>query len=141
MEFLIQIIGKGEFILKKKTLATLGLTAGLLSVVGFAQAATTPLGYNVTVGSYNGSANTTSQTKAISDARGELRSSIVGGDYTVDARMAASSGTGSWVRGVGDYETRGLPNSINKGTAARVQFSNDLTTPVDVKVTGSWISN
>lgn len=35
----------------------------------------------------------------------------------------------------------GLPNSINKGTAARVQFSNDLTTPVDVKVTGSWISN
>lgn len=127
--------------MKKKTLATLGLTVGLLSVVGFAQAGTTATSYSVTVGAYNGAASSTSQTKAISDARGELKSGIVGGNYTVDARMSATSGTGSWVRSVDDYETRGLPNSINKGTAARVQFSNDLTTPVDVKVTGSWISN
>lgn len=127
--------------MKKKTLATLGLTVGLLSVVGFAQAGTTATTYSVTVGAYNGAGSSSSQTKAISDARGELKSGIVGGNYTVDARMTATSGTGSWVRSVDDYETRGLPNSINKGTAARVQFSNDLTTPVDVKVTGSWISN
>lgn len=139
--FAIHLKGKGEFILKKKTLASLGLTVGLLAIAGAAQAGTTYSGYNTTVGSFNGSGYTGYQTKASSDVSGSLKSSSVGGKYTVDARMSASAGTGSWVRSVSDSETRSLPNSINKGSSARVQFSNDVTTPVSVQVTGSWKSN
>lgn len=141
MVFVIQIYVKGKISLKKKTLATLGLTVGLLSVVGFAQAGTSATNYSVIVDKFNGDGFTSSQTKATADARGSLNSGIVGGDYTVDARMTASSGTGSWVQKVDDGETRGLPNTINKGISAKVQFSTNLTTPVDVKVTGSWQSN
>ena len=59
----------------------------------------------------------------------------------VDARMQASSGTGSWVRNVTDNGSYSLPNAVSKGNSARVQFSNDLDTPVNVQVTGTWRSN
>ncbi len=110
-------------------------------MAGFAEAGTTYTSYNTTVGKFNGSGYTGYQTKASSGTYGNLRSTSVGGKYTVDARMQASSGTGSWVRSVNSNQVRNLPNSVARGSKARVQFSNDLTTPVNVQVTGSWRSN
>lgn len=127
--------------MEKKKLAVLGLSVGLLALGGAVQASTTYSSYDTTVGKFNGSGYTGYQTKTTSGAYGNLKSSSVGGSYTVDARMQASSGTGSWVRSVTDNDTRNLPNSVPSGTSARVQFSNDITTPVDVQVTGSWRSN
>lgn len=127
---------------KNKKFAVLGLAIGLIAFGGAAQAGTTYSSYSTTVGSYNGSGYTSYQTKATSGAYGNLSSSVVGGSYTVDARMTSpSGGTGSWVQSVGDNDSRSLPNSIAKGSSARVQFSNDLTTPVNVQVSGSWRSN
>lgn len=127
---------------KSKTkIAIAGAALGLLLAGGAVQAGTTYSSYSTTVAPFNGSGYTSYQTKSASGTYGNLRSSTVGGSYTVDARMQASSGTGSWVRSVTDSDTRNLPNSVTKGSSARVQFSNDATTPVNVQVSGSWRSN
>lgn len=125
----------------KKKLVVLSLSVGLMAFGGAVQAGTSWSNYNTTVGKFNGSGYTGYQTKASSGTYGELNSSVVGGSYTVDARMQASSGTGSWVRSVTDNDYRTLPNSIPSGLSARVEFSNDITTPVDVQVSGTWRSN
>jgi hypothetical protein len=52
-----------------------------------------------------------------------------------------SSGSGDWVRNLGDSRNVYLYNKFGKGTKVRTQFSNDLTTPVSVQVTGNWASN
>lgn len=127
--------------MKKKAFASLGLTLGILAVAGVAQAGTSYYDYNVVVPKFNGSGYTAKQTKATSGAFGSLKSDIVGGSYTVDARMKSTSGTGSWVYSVSDGDIRDLPNSIVKGLSAQVEFSNNLGTSVDVRVTGSWKSN
>jgi len=125
----------------KRKIAIVGATLGLLLAGGAVQAGTTYSNYNLTVGSFNGSAYTGYQTKTTTGAPGNLRTSSVGGSYTLDARMQASSGTGGWVRRVTDNDTRNLPNSVAKGSLVRLQYSNDATTPVNVQVTGSWRSN
>jgi hypothetical protein len=126
---------------KNKKLAVLGLAVGLMSIGGAVEASTSYSSYDTTVGRFNGSGYSGYQTKTTSGAYGNLNSSSVGGSYTVDARMDATTGTGSWVRSVTDNDTRSLPNSVSSGNSARVEFSNDLTTPVNVQVTGSWRSN
>ncbi|MEW5323794.1 hypothetical protein V2J23_17245 [Geobacillus thermoleovorans] len=125
----------------KKKLVVLSLSVGLVAFGGAVQAGSSWSNYNTTVGKFNGSGYTGYQTKASSGTYGELNSSVVGGSYTVDARMRASSGTGSWVRSVTDNDYRTLPNSVPSGLSARVEFSNDITTPVDVQVSGTWRSN
>lgn len=125
----------------KKKFVVLGLAIGLLATAGVAQAGTSYSYYSTTVGKYNGSGYTNYQTKATSGAYGHLDSRSVGGSYTVDARMQASYGTGDWVRSVTDNDFRYLPNNVPNGYSARVQFSNDWNTPVDVQVTGYWRSN
>lgn len=127
--------------MKNKKFAVLGLALGLLAVGGAAEAGTSYSGYNTTVGKFNGSGYTAYQTKTTSGAYGNLNSTTVGGSYTVDARMQSSTGTGAWVRSVGDNDSRTLPNSVSSGRSARAEFSNDATTPVDVQVSGSWRSN
>lgn len=127
--------------MKKNKLAVLGLSVGLLAFGGAVQAGTSYSSYNTTVGAFNGSGYTGYQTKTNSGTYGNLISGTVGGSYTVDARMQASSGTGSWVRSVTDNDYRSLPNSVPSRTSARVQFSNDLITPVNVQVSGTWRSN
>ncbi|WP_372428921.1 hypothetical protein [Lysinibacillus fusiformis] len=97
--------------------------------------------YSTTVGAVNGSAYTDYQVKDTSKADGYLDSYNVGGNYKVDARMTASTGTGSWVR-IDDNMGYFIPNSITSGNSTtRMQFSNDVTTPVNVQVTGKWASN
>ncbi|CUA78980.1 hypothetical protein [Anoxybacillus suryakundensis] len=125
----------------KRKLVLFGLSVSLLAFGGAVQAGASWSEYNTTVPKFNGSGYTGYQTKASSGTYGELNSDVVGGSYTVDARMQATSGTGSWVRSITDNDYRNLPNSVPKGLSARVEFSNDLTTPVDVQVSGRWRSN
>ncbi|WP_253270877.1 hypothetical protein, partial [Geobacillus thermocatenulatus] len=129
-----------RFNVKRKLVST-GFLAGLLAFGVAVQAGTTWTEYNTTVPRFNGSGYTGYQTKSSSGTYGELHSAVVGGLYTVDARMQASSGTGEWVRSVTDNDYRRLPNSVPKGLNARVEFSNDITTPVNVQVSGKWRSN
>lgn len=107
-------------------------------------AGTSYLGYNTTVGKFNGNGYTGYQTKAISGANGNLHSSSVGGGYNVDVRMQKSNGTaGEWSRNVKSGSKRDLDGNVNhkKGDKIRLQFSNDFDTPVAVQVSGSWRSN
>jgi len=100
--------------------------------------------YSTTVGSFNGNGYTGYQDKATDGANGELRSTTVGGDYVVDARMIESNGTaGSWTRNVDDNRDYALDGHVNHlvDDSVRIQFSNDWNTPVNVQVSGRWRSN
>ena len=99
--------------------------------------------YNTTVGRFNGAGYSQYQTKAVGGANGFISSASVGGSYTVDARMNSSKGNGAWLRSVNDGTKAGLPGNAKQtaGTSVRVQFSNDLLTPVNVQVEGYWKSN
>ncbi|WP_373894713.1 hypothetical protein ACUL41_17600 [Virgibacillus natechei] len=69
-------------------------------------------------------------------ARADLQVSTLG--KAVDARVRSSDGgTGNWAR-VSTTGTITLPNSVESGDVAHVQFSNDLTTIVNVRVAGEW---
>lgn len=108
-----------------------------------AYAGTSYESYSTTVGKLNGNGYISYQKKSATGAEGTLKSSSVGGSHVVDARMQAQSGggTGAWTRGVNDGETRTLKNTVGKAGNARVQFSTNWNTRVDVQVTGSWRSN
>lgn len=101
--------------------------------------------YSTTVGKFNGSAFSSYQTKTYTIDKGELYSNAVGGHYTVDVRMCSSAGKKArWIRDVDDNTTYEIPtnrNTIKAGNNVRLEFSNDLTTPVKVQVEGSWMSN
>lgn len=123
-----------------KKLASLGFAATLLLTSGgLISAGTSYESYNVDVPPFNGSANTNNQTKSTTDARADLQVSTLG--KAVDARVRSSDGgTGNWAR-VSTTGTITLPNSVESGDVAHVQFSNDLTTIVNVRVAGEWRSN
>jgi hypothetical protein len=101
--------------------------------------------YSTTVGKFNGSGYASFQTKTYASDNGLLYSNAVGGKYTVDARMISSGGgKGRWIRDVDDNTHYSIPtnkDSIGKGDNVRLQFSNDLLTPVCVQVEGKWKSN
>lgn len=127
--------------MKKKKLAVLGLAVGLLASAGAAQAGYSYSSYDTQVGSFNGSGYTNYQTKSNGAAYATLISKTVYDKYTVDARETGHSGPASWRRDVTDNRTYSLPSIQGSGYDAIVQFSNDVTTPVNVRVTGSWASN
>ena len=127
----------------KSVLAGSMIAATLFAGAGVAHAGTSYSSYSTTVGAFNGNGYTGGQTKAVSNRSGNLRSVAVGGRYTVDARMQRTNGnnSGSWVRNVNSSQTRNLPNRLPAQSRVRVHFSNDLLTPVQVQVEGSWRSN
>lgn len=128
----------------KKVIKSIAVSAMAVMMFGtMAYAGTSYSKYNTTVGKFNGSGYSGYQTKSISGANGYISSSTVGGSYVVDARMNSSSGNGSWLRNVNDGTKAELPGNSNqkKGSSVRVKFSNDITTPVNVQVVGSWKSN
>ena len=127
--------------MKVKKFAIPLAVVGMLAVGTSAWAGTSFASYSTTVGKFNGTGYTAYQTKSGAGTAADLRSKSVGADYVVDARLQASSGTGGWARDVGDNDTRQLWNSVQKGASARVQFSNDWNTSVDVQVSGTWRSN
>jgi hypothetical protein len=113
----------------------------LLTITGmsaYAKDASDFITYSTTVPRFNGSGYTSYETKVLSSEDAQLQSDIVGGDYVVDARVQASKGTGAWERNVDDNDFRYLDNSVQSANQCRVQFSNDLTTSVNVQVEGSW---
>lgn len=127
---------------KKRNFA---LLFGLIFIFSIsAYAGTTSRSYDTTVGKFNGSGYTGYQVKDATGTPGDLNSTFVGGSYKVDGRMVDDSGdTGDWERNIDDWSVVTLDgdNQQLSGEEIRVQFSNDLSTPVDVQVTGSWKSN
>lgn len=128
----------------KSKLVGVALAAGIL-VSGGALAANAGdhwSNYNTTVGKFNGNGYTGTQKKAIAGAAGELRSKSVGGKYVVDARLQRSNGkqSGQWARRVNSGTRASLYNSLPAGARTRVQFSNNISTTVDVQVSGTWRS-
>lgn len=132
--------------MKKKLKRIIAIVICISAIIGApVLAGTYYTAYNTTVARVNGSGYTGYQTKANSGENGYLKSTLVGGKYTVDARMQDSTSRvhGPWVRKVTDNKEYVLYSNANhkKGNDMRVQFSNDLTTLVSVQVTGSWRSN
>jgi len=128
--------------MKKKLGLILGVVLVSSSIMAFAGG--TYSNYNTTVGKLNGSGYTGYQIKSINGAAANLNSEVVGGNYTVDVRMQDSNGSvGDWSRDVNDNDSRLVDGSSQQiaGDSVRLQFSNDLTTAVDVQVSGTWKSN
>lgn len=124
-----------------KLILVMGLVITMYGTAAFA--GTSYSGYNTIVGKFNGAGYSGYQTKSGSGADGSILSEKVGGSYVVDVRMNSSSGSGSWLRNVTDGTQGVLPGSsyLTSGILVRAQFSNDINTPVDVQVAGSWKSN
>lgn len=75
----------------KKAMRSVAATVACVAAVGAvsavtAQASTTKLSYNTTVGRFNGNGYTGYGKKTYSDRVAELWSDTVGGNYGVDAR-------------------------------------------------------
>ncbi|MBC6308863.1 hypothetical protein HCJ66_04755 [Listeria sp. FSL L7-1582] len=127
--------------MKKMIAATLVLGfLGVFTVSGFVNAGTTKVNYSTTVGKLNGSGYTGYQAKTTAGTKADLYS-LKTGNYNVDVRTTSSGSNGTWSRDVNNATTRQLSNSHNKGTNVRLQFSNDITTTVNVQASGSWRSN
>lgn len=128
---------------KKKVMS--GLLAAAVLLVGSVCYAGSWKAYDTTVGAWNGQGFTGSSTaEEIEDHQAWLDSFTVGGDYTVDARLqgyynGSYRAPGKWIQDVTDnkwyYYGYSLGFDFKKG---RFQFSNDLTTPVKVQVTGEF---
>ncbi|MDN5820302.1 MAG: hypothetical protein L0H74_06710 [Brachybacterium sp.] len=112
----------------------------LLGGMGAAYAGNSYDSFSTTVPRINGLGSTGYQTKAISDAHVQFNSTMVGGNYVVDARAEGPSYAGPWSRNVDDGDARSLTNTINSGSNTRISFSNDLTTLQNVQVSGKWRS-
>lgn len=120
-------------------------SAALLLFGSSVYAGTSMESYSTTVGKFNGSGYTSYQTKTYTIDKGELYSNAVGGNYNVDVRMCSSANKkAKWIRDVDDNTTYEIPTNskeIKAGNNVRLEFSNDLTTPVKVQVEGKWKSN
>lgn len=130
--------------MKKKLLkaGTIACIVGML-VGSTAYAGTASEFYGTVVGRFNGCGYSYYQIKATTGKDGYINSDSVGGKYKVDVRMENSSASGDWLRNVtdGTKKTVKSHSKHTKNTMVRLKFSNDITTPVTVAVTGHWISN
>ncbi len=130
--------------LMKKIIKGMAITGAALLLMGSsALAGSSYEQYSLVVGKFNGSSFSYSQTKATGGADGYIDSYEVGGSYKVDVRMESDDGNGSWLRNVTDGTNKAIPGTSKqkKGCSVRAEFSNDITTPVDVLVIGEWKSN
>ena len=130
----------------KRLVKAIVITSAILMLFGSSvYAGTSMKNYDTTVGRFNGNGYTGYQTKSYDIDKGYLYSNAVGGNYTVDVRMISSKNKkAKWVRDIDDNTYYSIPtnkNDIKSGDSVRLQFSNDLTTPVAVQVSGKWKSN
>ena len=101
-------------------------------------------GYSTSVGKFNGDGYTAYQTKTVPFRAGDINSKSVGGGYKVDARLTGSGYSGSWTRNIvsgKQYIVGAVADKHIVGSRVRVHFSNNITTPVNVQVSGTWRSN
>ena len=80
------------------------------------------------------------QTKQYSSRTGNIRSTNVGGNYTIKARMESSKYSGAYVGGITDNDNRSLPVHLGhtKCTSMRLRLASYTTNVVDVTATGQW---
>ncbi|MFT3860333.1 hypothetical protein [Micropruina sp.] len=95
--------------------------------------------YDTTVGAMMGQGYSGSQTKTSTGAQGTIKSGTVGGGYTlmVALQRTDTQADGTAVR-IDDNQTKYLNNSISKGAKARLHFTNDWNTLVNVQVSGQF---
>jgi len=108
-----------------------------------AYAGTTYKSFSTTVGRVNGTGYTAYQKKAKTGADADLKTTSTGG-YELDVRMIDENGcVGAWRKNIYQKDTYTVPGHQLQfaGYDARLQFSNDLTTLVNVQVEGTWRSN
>lgn len=131
--------------MKKSSLLALVVSVILIASSISVIADNTYVGYSTTVGSFNGSGYTGyDHVKSTTGAAGKVDSYTVGGDYVVDVRMLDSDGNpGNWLRDLNDGEERDIDGDSLHAVddSMRLQFSNDINTPVNVQVEGQWKSD
>lgn len=125
--------------------AVVALVAGSVAVGSAAVAGNTYVGFNTVAPVAQIPAHTPSQTKASTGVSGNISITSVGSSYETDALMCSAYGAycggGTKVYGIGDGESRTLPNSYTGGTGAivaelRISTFNSVT----VQIIGSWRS-
>lgn len=124
----------------KRLSATVAITAILAGGAGAsAWAATTYSSYDTTVGRLGGSGYSGSQTKSSTGAQGTIKSVTVGGGYSlmVALQRTDTGKDGTAVR-IDDNQTKFLNNEIEKGAKARLHFTNDWNTLVNVQADGKF---
>lgn len=131
--------------MKKTKSIVLGSALTLLLTGGVVQAGPYYEGYNEDVGAFNGSAYTHYQQMTGTNGHEKITfyNEQTGGDYTVDIRGQRDSGSWKntgWVQNVGDDEWWDINTNIiqTSDSSYRLQFSNDLSTPVKVNVKGKF---
>lgn len=131
--------------MKLRRMAAVAAATAVVAVgtAGAALAGTSFVGYNLDVPKMGGNKLSAQQTKAITDNDGALKSTSVGGGYTMNVCMSTTAGiclpftskdivTGSEVK---------LPNAFVAGSKVCAKFTSSWTTIVTVKVKGEWKSN
>lgn len=131
--------------MKKIWKATSGIaaTGAILALgAGVAMAGTSYSSYTVVAPKFGGSGYTGNQTKSGAAVAGDLKSSVVGGNYTLTAWMQTTGGQDQQqVSYINDNTSYKLPNNVAKGVTVRVRFKSGLLTAVDVQTSGTWRSN
>lgn len=127
----------------KVTAVVLGC-ASLMATTAFA--GTYMEDYDVVVRKFNGSSYTGSQYKQTTAKAGNISFEFIGGGYVVDCRMEdfKTDSKGGWLQDVGQSDTVfSLPSNSDQraGDQMSTYISNELFTPVNVRVYGKWASN
>lgn len=126
----------------RKIMAVLGVCLIASSIPVLASITYSP--YSLKVAPFNTSEWTESQVKANPWQGADIKSTSVGGGYKVDARMIGSGAYGPWTRGIvsgKQYSATAISDKHVVGTKTQLEFSNGLTTPVQVAISGTWRSN
>lgn len=130
----------------KKMMKATAIAVGCVSLLATtAFAGTTLEEYDVIVRKLNGSSYTSSQFKSTTGKPGVIYVDYIGGDYVVDLRMEdlSNNAKGAWISNATDKRMYVLPSTSTQkaGHQMSTYISNELFTPVDVRVYGEWASN
>lgn len=126
----------------KKGLTALATSLVILSGGVLVNAGTTWSGYeNESIPGNNGTAHSSSQAKAKTNASSDLEVTYTSNPNSVDARAigGVGQGSGAWVRNVntGSYA---IPNPVQSGNMTQIEFSTDLFAATTA-LTHRWRSN
>ncbi|HEX4058985.1 MAG TPA: hypothetical protein VHX87_11805 [Galbitalea sp.] len=138
----------------KKVIAIGTLAVGVsLAGAGVAHAGTTLLGYNVTAPILGGPVNLDTQTKAITNHKGDVQTGLIGGDrypnnlYNANAKQCkytygtGPSACGALVSNVYSYGYVYPPQTAAKGTTCTLVLSIQGANIFRVNLQGYWASN
>ncbi|EHJ02187.1 hypothetical protein CDLVIII_5719 [Clostridium sp. DL-VIII] len=127
--------------MKRKIAIILGMALISSSVTAFASSYGS---YNTTVGKIAGYGYSGYLQQITTGASPSVDSTYVGGDYLVSVRAQDDNGnTGSWTSDLGDDTCcyLSVSNKFLKDDNVRLQFKNNLSTTVNVQVSGTWATH